>query len=94
LVTASAVGMFEPWACETRELDLGPGDLLVIYSDGVTEAMDASGEEFGEAGLLAALQAHRGAPASAVLDGVMAAVLDFSTREQHDNLTLVVARGR
>jgi phosphoserine phosphatase RsbU/P len=93
-VTASAVGMFEPWTCEIRELDLGPGDLLAIFSDGVTEAMNESGEEFGEAGLLAALEASRDAPASTILDGVMAAVLEFSKREQHDDLTLVVARGR
>jgi phosphoserine phosphatase RsbU/P len=93
-VTASAVGMFEPWACETRDTDLRPGDLLVIFSDGVTEAMDADGEEFGEAALLSALRAQGSAPASAVVDGVMAAVLEFSAREQHDDLTLLVARGR
>ena len=93
-VTASAVGMFEPWTCEVRELNLGPGDLLAIFSDGVTEAMNEGGEEFGEAGLLATLQTHRDAPASTVLDGVMAAVLDFSSRELRDDLTLVVARGR
>jgi serine phosphatase RsbU (regulator of sigma subunit) len=93
-VTANAVGMFESWTCEVRELNLEPDDLLVIFSDGVTEAIDEGGEEFGEAGLLATLQAHRDAPASTVLDGVMAAVLDFSRREQRDDLTLVVARGR
>jgi sigma-B regulation protein RsbU (phosphoserine phosphatase) len=86
--------MFEPWTCEVRELNLRPGDLLVIFSDGVTEAMNEGGEEFGEAGLLAALEAHRDEPASAVLDGVMEAVLDFSRREQRDDLTLVVARVR
>jgi sigma-B regulation protein RsbU (phosphoserine phosphatase) len=93
-VTASAVGMFEPWTCETRDLDLQPGDLLGIFSDGVTDAMDTRGEEFGESRLLAVLRAHRGQAASAVLDGTLAAVLDFSTHEQHDDITLVVARGR
>ena len=93
-VTASAVGMFEPWTCEVHELKLGPGDLLAIFSDGVTEAMNDRGQEFGEAGLLAAFRAHRDAPASTILDGVMAAVLEFSKGEQHDDLTLVIARGR
>jgi len=92
-VTASAVGMFEPWTCETRDLELQPDDLLAIFSDGVTDAMDAGGEEFGETRLLAALRAHRDEAASGVLDGTLAAVLDFSTREQHDDITLVIARG-
>ena len=91
-VTGNAVGMFDPWTCEVRELDLEPGDVLAIFSDGVTDAMNASGEEFGEAELLAALRACRTAPASTVLDAVMTAVLEFSAREQHDDLTLVVAR--
>ncbi len=93
-VTASAVGMFEPWTCETRDLELQPGDLLAIFSDGVTDALDARGEEFGDARLLAVLRAHRDEAASAVLDRTLGAVLDFSTREQHDDITLVVARGR
>jgi serine phosphatase RsbU (regulator of sigma subunit) len=92
--TASAVGLFEPWNCETCDLVLHAGDLLAVFSDGVTEAMDASGEEFGEAGLLATLQAHRSESAPAVLERVMAAVIDFSAREQHDDVTLLVARAR
>ena len=93
-VTAGAIGMFEPWACDARELVIGPGDLLVVFSDGVTEALDASGQEFGETGLLGALQAHRDQPVTAVIDAVIAAVLAFGTHEQQDDLTLVVARGR
>ena len=93
-VTAGAIGMFEPWACDARELILGSGDLLVVFSDGVTEALDPGGQEFGEAGLLEVLQSHRDLPVAALLDAVIDAVLAFSAREQQDDLTLVVARGR
>jgi sigma-B regulation protein RsbU (phosphoserine phosphatase) len=93
-VTAGAIGMFEPWHCAVRDFQLGPGDLLAVFSDGVTEAMNAGGEEFGERGLLSALEGHRQATPAAVLDGIIAAVHAFSGGEQHDDLTLVVARGR
>jgi len=93
-VTAAALGMFEASTCEARELELRPNDLLAIFSDGVTDATNAKGEEFGETRLLAALRACRHVPASAVVEGVMASVLDFSRHVQHDDITLVIVRGR
>jgi serine phosphatase RsbU (regulator of sigma subunit) len=93
-VTATALGMFEAFNCEARELELRPDDMLAIFSDGVTDALNASGDEFGEARLVAALGASRDGAASEIVNRVMAAVLDFGARARHDDMTVVVARGR
>ena len=41
------VGLFEAWQCEIAEVELAAGDTLVLYTDGITEAENADGEEFG-----------------------------------------------
>ncbi len=86
--------MFEVWESSIRELQLGPGDTLVLFTDGVTEAMSDDGEEFGEARLLETLRAHCHLPAPALLNAIVTAVRHFSEPEQRDDLTLVVARAR
>src|SRR4029077_1502086 len=52
---------------------LRPGDALFLFSDGITEAFDAAGEEFGAARLETALEAGRGGSAAELLGGVLAA---------------------
>ncbi|MGH3111960.1 MAG: PP2C family protein-serine/threonine phosphatase, partial [Gaiellaceae bacterium] len=54
--TAPVLGLFEEWECHSCELRLERGDLLVIFSDGITEAFDVAGEEFGEDRLIDALR--------------------------------------
>jgi sigma-B regulation protein RsbU (phosphoserine phosphatase) len=76
------------------ETQLASGDLLVIFTDGITEAMDGRLDEFGEGRLLETLRANRGREPSSILDCVVKAVQQFSTGEQSDDLTLVVAQGR
>src|SRR5215470_18229155 len=46
--TCMVVGLFAEWHCEVAEVTLTPGDTLVLYTDGITEARSAEGEEFGE----------------------------------------------
>ncbi len=92
--TATALGMFEVWESSIGELQIGSGDSLVLYTDGVTEAMSDDGEEFGEARLLETLRAHCHLPAPALLNAIVTAVRRFSEPEQRDDLTLVVARAR
>ena len=92
--TATALGMFEVWESSIRELQLASGDILVLYTDGVTEAMSDDGEEFGGARLLETLRAHCHLPAPALLNAIVTAVRQFSEPEQRDDLTLVVARAR
>jgi serine phosphatase RsbU (regulator of sigma subunit) len=89
--TATVIGLFENWECEARRIDLAPGDLLAIFSDGVTEAMRGE-EEFGEARFLDELRAVSGLPAERIVTAVFTSVQEFSAGEQSDDVTLVVAR--
>jgi len=89
--TATVIGLFEEWECEACRIDLAPGDLLAIFSDGVTEAMRGE-EEFGEARFLDELRAASGLPAEQVVTAVFASVQQFGAGDQSDDLTLVVAR--
>jgi serine phosphatase RsbU (regulator of sigma subunit) len=93
VATATVVGLFEAWDCFISEVQIAPGDIFVIYTDGITEATGRGGEEFGEKRLLDAIHASRYAPVRSILDAVLSDVQKFSTGEQADDLTLVVARG-
>lgn len=92
--TATVLGLFEEWECSIAEVELSPGDILVVFSDGITEAMRDTEEEFGEARLLGTLWAHYQRPATSLLSAIVDAVQQFSKGEQEDDLTLVVARAR
>jgi serine phosphatase RsbU (regulator of sigma subunit) len=92
--TATVLGLFPDWECSVAEVQLAAGDALVMYTDGVTEAEDGSGEEFGISRLANEIRRHADAPASALLDHIVSAVRRFSEGEQADDITLVVARCR
>jgi serine phosphatase RsbU (regulator of sigma subunit) len=92
--TATVLGMFSPWQCRTAELRLSAGDLLAIYTDGITEAFDAEDDEFGEGRLVESLHAHRELPPRDLIDAVYDGVRRFSRQEQRDDMTLIVARCR
>jgi serine phosphatase RsbU (regulator of sigma subunit) len=91
--TATVIGLFEKWECEPREIHLAPGDLLAIFSDGVTEAMRGE-EEFGESRFLDVLRAASQLPAEEVVTAVFTSVQQFSAGDQSDDVTLVVARAK
>ena len=61
--TCTVIGMFEDWQCSLAESRIDPGDVLAIYTDGLTESPSAAGDEFGEQRLVEALAAHRCLPA-------------------------------
>ena len=90
--TAMVVGLVEDWRCDTATTALGPGDVLVVYSDGISEASDAGGDEFGDQRLADIVRAMRGAPLEELADSVYEAVRRFSHGEQADDQTLVLAR--
>jgi phosphoserine phosphatase RsbU/P len=94
--TATVLGLFEKWESSICDVQIAAGDVLVIYTDGITEANDSAGQEFGENRLLETIRAHLGLPVRQILDAILTATLEFSggEGEMTDDLTLVVARGR
>jgi serine phosphatase RsbU (regulator of sigma subunit) len=91
--TCTVMGLFEEWRSEIAEVRLAPGDTLILYTDGITEAVNAAGEEFGESRLLNILGGHSDLTAGRLLQAVVAAVQQFSSgSEQQDDITAVVAR--
>lgn len=89
--TGVPLGVFEDQVWEQATVTVAPGDRLVLYSDGVSEAQDADGAEFGEDRMLAAIDAHRAGPVAAAHDAVLAAVQAFvGAAPQFDDLTLMI----
>jgi serine phosphatase RsbU (regulator of sigma subunit) len=90
--TAMVLGLFKEWDCQISECELFAGDTLALYTDGMTEAFDHKGEEFGEERLAHALCQYKGLPATALLDALLGEVRQFSPQEQHDDITLLIAK--
>ena len=92
--TATPLGMFESWTAPVAETILQDGDLLLIVSDGVTEAAGPGGDPYGEDRLLSAFLAHRESRPSALVRAVADDVRDFAGGRLADDMTLVAARAR
>ena len=87
------LGVFPDATFGEGEAVLAPGDTLVLYTDGVVEALDAAEEEFGAERLAAAVRAAGGRPAAEVVTEVVRAARAFAGRaELDDDCTLVVVR--
>ena len=90
--TCTAVGLFKDFNCAAAEKSLSPGDTLALYTDGVTEAFNESGEEFGQDRLVETLCTYRDLSSHALLGRVVEEIRRFGSHEQQDDITLVVAR--
>ena len=90
--TSTILGIFKTWECTVGESSLRRGDLLALYTDGVTESMDHADEEFGEDRLVESLRRHRHHPPHSLITSVVADVRAFSPHEQHDDITLIIAK--
>jgi len=90
--TCTVLGLFQDWECAIGESSLFPGDTLVLYTDGVTEAFNDRREEFGEQRLVDSLRRHRDHPPKELMNSILEDVKQFSPHEQHDDITLLVAR--
>jgi serine phosphatase RsbU (regulator of sigma subunit)/predicted enzyme related to lactoylglutathione lyase len=90
--TGTVLGLFKDWESPAAECPLYPGDTLALYTDGVTESCNAAGEEFGEERLVETLQQRRELPAHKLLASVVEEIQKFSPHEQHDDITLIVAK--
>ncbi len=91
--TATVLGLFEEWDCTVAERKLEAGDVLVIYTDGISEAAEGDdAEEFGEDRLIASVRVHQPQASAEMLDAIVAEVQGFSKGWQADDMTLIVAR--
>lgn len=91
--TGPALGLFEDARFEPVELGLTPGRSLVLFTDGVNEALDAEGQEFGVERVAALLAAHRGRPAADQAAAVLSAVRAHrGARQSQDDVTVMVIR--
>jgi serine phosphatase RsbU (regulator of sigma subunit)/predicted enzyme related to lactoylglutathione lyase len=92
--TGTVLGLFKDWDSPTVGCHLSRNDTLVLYTDGVTEAFNPAGEEFGEQRLVEAVRRHRFQPAQTMVGSIVADLHRFSSGEQHDDVTLIVAKCR
>lgn len=90
--TGPAIGMLPGATYQARRVSLAPGDLIVACTDGMSEAQNEAGDEFGEARLLALAEAHGDQPAEALAARALAEAAAFAGPSPQDDMTVLVAR--
>ena len=90
--TGTVLGLFKEWDCSIGESALAAGDTLALNTDGITESFNDAGEEFGVERLIDALWRHREQPSQSLVASIVDEVQRFSPHEQHDDITLIVAK--
>ena len=87
------VGLFGAAVYADEHTQLEAGDVLVVFSDGVTEALNPAGDEFSEERLIADAGPHREAPLDDLLQHIVTSVQTFASgASQSDDVTVLVAR--
>lgn len=87
--TATVLGLEQDWDCEIAEKRLARGDRLLIYTDGVTEAANELGEEYGDERLAELLRTARGTPTNCWLESILENARRYTGQEFQDDVTLV-----
>jgi sigma-B regulation protein RsbU (phosphoserine phosphatase) len=91
--TGPAIGLMEGFGVRAQQVQLNPGDVLVLYTDGVTEAMNAAGDQWGLDRLSTAIRANHELPSEQVIQKILAALTEFTGGSPlADDVTLVAAR--
>src|SRR6266852_7627540 len=88
--TCTVLGLFQEWDCSIEELRLAAGDILALYTDGITDSFNQAGEDFGEHQLIEALRRHRELSPQLMLGAIVDEVRRFSPHDQHDDITLII----
>ncbi len=87
------VGMFEHCSYEQEVVQMQSGDVLIAFTDGLPEALDVEGEEFGESRIQEALTATAPLPVNEIRDEIVRRVQEWcSGAPQHDDLTFIVMK--
>jgi sigma-B regulation protein RsbU (phosphoserine phosphatase) len=88
-----ALGVLDDVDLQSVKVDLQTGDVLVLYTDGVTEALNSAEEEFGEERLYAVITQNRHRPAEEIMAAILAAITAFAgDTPQFDDITLMILR--
>jgi len=91
--TGLPLGLFPKADYEEGCVTLSPGDLLMIYSDGVTEAQNESEDDFEMERVIEVLKAHRESPASMIVEEMVSQIDAFvGAAPQHDDITLMILK--
>ena len=87
------VGLFETATFDEETVNLTAGDWLIVFSDGVSEAMSASGDEYGETRIVSCIEGHKSMEPRQLLEALFADVRDFTRgAPQSDDITAMVLR--
>lgn len=87
------LGAFENIELEEQRVDVAPGDALVFYTDGITDALNAARESFGEARLATVIRQASAGGAQEILQAILDAVAEFvADQEQADDITCVMVK--
>ena len=88
-----ALGILDDATYEEGDLQLAPGELLLLFTDGVTEAINPTGELFSDARLIRSLGEHAARPATEIVSHVVEAVNGFAGgAPQEDDITVLAIR--
>jgi sigma-B regulation protein RsbU (phosphoserine phosphatase) len=87
------LGMFDDAIFDAAEAELEPGDVLVLYTDGINEAENLEGQSFGVEQLVEVILEHGPGSAKDLRNAIIERVKSFSQgREQHDDITLLIVQ--
>jgi serine phosphatase RsbU (regulator of sigma subunit) len=87
------LSIMEDFPYEEEQVHLSPGDVVVIYSDGITEAVDLSQAQFGESRIESVVSSRRSLSASGIIDSIVSAVREHAgNAPQADDMTIVVIK--
>lgn len=91
--TGTLVGIFPESTWETNQVDFTPGDTLILYTDGITEAQNQAGQYYGQAQFLFSLKSNYGLDAEPYRNAILQNVISFSgDTPRLDDITLVILR--
>ncbi len=89
------LGLFDAIPFQEETVSLEPGDWVIVFSDGVSEALSAAGEEFGDARIAEVARAHYDHEPTVLLEALLSSVRTFATgAPQSDDVTALVVRYR
>jgi sigma-B regulation protein RsbU (phosphoserine phosphatase) len=87
-----ALGVLPDAQYDERPQALQPGDVLVLYTDGVSEAMSPGGDQFGEDRIQETILRLRDRRAAEIVEGLVASVTEWCEGRSSDDLTLLVLK--